>query len=103
MNTINFAHNDYLQILAEMGAPGFFVGIGLAALVVRNTAIAAIRRRSGSLRFLALGCAGALSAIMLHSLVDFNLYIPANAVILAWIAGMGDGVGELARPRRQRA
>jgi hypothetical protein len=32
--------------------------------------------------------AGALAAILLHSLVDFNLYIPANAMLLAWIAGM---------------
>jgi hypothetical protein len=23
-----------------------------------------------------------------HSLVDFNLYIPANALVLAWILGM---------------
>jgi hypothetical protein len=25
---------------------------------------------------------------MLHSFVDFNLYIPANAMLLAWIAGI---------------
>jgi hypothetical protein len=28
---------------------------------------------------------------MLHSLADFNLYIPANAMLLAWIAGAALG------------
>ena len=39
-------------------------------------------------RYLAVAGAGALAAILLHSLADFNLYIPANAMLLAWIAGM---------------
>jgi hypothetical protein len=30
-----------------------------------------------------LGCIGSIAAILLHSLADFNLYIPANAVVLA--------------------
>jgi hypothetical protein len=30
----------------------------------------------------------ALLAIAVHSFVDFNLYIPANAMLLAWIAGV---------------
>ena len=29
-----------------------------------------------------------LAAILLHSTVDFNLYIPANVMDLMWIAGM---------------
>jgi hypothetical protein len=39
-----------------------------------------------------VACAGALAAILLHSLADFNLYIPANAMLLAWIAGMTAGL-----------
>jgi tetratricopeptide (TPR) repeat protein len=35
-----------------------------------------------------MGCAGALTAIGIHSLADFNLYIPANALFLSWIVGL---------------
>ncbi|MBE0658985.1 MAG: O-antigen ligase domain-containing protein, partial [Bryobacteraceae bacterium] len=34
-----------------------------------------------------------LAAMTLHSLVDFNLYIPANALALAWIAGLATSEG----------
>ena len=40
----------------------------------------------------ALACAGALAAILVHSFADFNFYIPANAMLLAWIAGMTAGL-----------
>jgi hypothetical protein len=33
-----------------------------------------------------------MAAILVHSLADFNLYIPANAMLLAWIAGMTAGL-----------
>jgi hypothetical protein len=39
-------------------------------------------------RYVALACTGSFVAISLHSLVDFNLYIPSNAMLLAWIAGI---------------
>jgi hypothetical protein len=35
-----------------------------------------------------MACTGSFAAILLHSFVDFNLYIPANAMLLAWIAGI---------------
>ena len=37
---------------------------------------------------LSLACAGSLSAILLHSTADFNLYIPANAMVVAWVAAI---------------
>src|SRR5213076_689076 len=39
-------------------------------------------------RALGWGCTGAMAAIGLHSVGDFNMHIPANALLLAWIAGM---------------
>jgi hypothetical protein len=36
----------------------------------------------------ALGCAGSLIAILLHSLADFNLYIPANALVFSLVLGL---------------
>jgi hypothetical protein len=43
-------------------------------------------------RCVALACVGSLVAILIHSLVDFNLYTPANAMALAWISGIVTGL-----------
>ena len=40
-------------------------------------------------RHLRLACLASAAAMLLHSLVDFNLYIPANALALAWVCGLG--------------
>jgi hypothetical protein len=42
---------------------------------------------------LAIGLAGALTALLIHSGADFNLYIPANAMTLAWICGLAVSPG----------
>jgi len=90
--TDDFAHNDYLQLLAELGVVGFAIGAALAFSVVRTAVREAVRSAHPGARDFAVACAGALAAIGLHSLADFNLYIPANAMLLAWIAGMTAGL-----------
>jgi len=45
-------------------------------------------RRGRSNWELAVGLLGVFVAIGLHSLADFNLYIPANALALAWLGGL---------------
>jgi O-antigen ligase len=88
MNTVEYAHNDYLQLLAEGGVVAFAVVIALVITVLAAAASRAARRPRTAPSYVALACLGALSAILLHSLVDFNLYIPANAVVAAWVAGL---------------
>ena len=90
----NYAHNDYLQFLIELGIVGFAIGVVLFASIFSRTWRIASRRRDPGRRFLALGCLGALTAIGLHSFVDFNLYIPANAMLLAWIAGVASSLNQ---------
>ena len=86
--TDDFVHNDYLQLLAELGLLGFVIGAALAFIVVRTALRCAMKSSDPEARYFAVACLGALSTIGLHSLADFNLYIPANAMLLAWIAGM---------------
>jgi len=91
MNTVDFAHNDFLQLLAEFGVAGFlwFAGLGLRAWA---NALWASQQPSERVRLLGIACCGSLAAITLHSLVDFNLYVPANALLVTWIAGVSEGL-----------
>lgn len=88
----DFAHNDYLQGLAELGIAGF----AILAVLITTVAITAIRECSRSTeddsRWLSFACVAALAGILLHSMVDFNLYIPANAMEFAWIGGVCSGL-----------
>ncbi|MDQ6624182.1 MAG: O-antigen ligase family protein [Verrucomicrobiota bacterium] len=93
-----FVHNDYLHLLAEYGLIG---AIGMACLVVvhlrrgfRNFARLGPKRVAVSERLFSNGLAlniGAISAIAayaVHEALDFNLHIPANVLLLAFVFGI---------------
>ena len=84
--TVDFAHNDYLQVMAEFGLPAFALLLTLTALAYGTSLRGTTAHNTD--RYLAIACTGALSAILLHSFVDFNLYIPANGMLAAWVAGL---------------
>jgi len=94
-NTLDFAHNDYLQILAELGIAGWLPAAALAVWILWRPVRIALWHRSAGNYELAVGLLGALLALGLHSLTDFNLYIPANALALAWLAGLAVSPGLL--------
>ena len=78
---VNHAHDDYVELLAETGMLGgicsaWFVG------VLFFESLKGIRNLRGSFDSALnlsglIGCCG----ILVHSLVDFNLHIPANALL----------------------
>ncbi len=82
-----FAHNDYIQLASELGALGFLIFGGVFVVAITK-AVRAAYSEEWNVRLLGLGCVGALTAIGIHSLADFNLYIPANALLLSWIVGI---------------
>jgi O-antigen ligase len=71
------AESDVLEIAAEGG----LLGVAALLLAVRGVAAAA-RRRPGS-SALAAGALAAAVALAVHSLVDFNLRVPATALAFA--------------------
>jgi len=78
---INEAHNDYAQLLVEAGLLGFGLMLWFLVQVYRHGLPTSRRwefKWDGALSLAALlGCTG----ILVHSFVDFNLQIPANAAL----------------------
>ncbi|MEO7723747.1 MAG: O-antigen ligase family protein [Chthoniobacterales bacterium] len=99
-------HNDYLHLLAEYGLLGgagflFFFGAHLGRgweafqkLGPRRVALSG-HPLSNNLA-LNIGAFGAVGAYLIHSVFDFNLHIPANVFLLAFVFGI------LANPGRDR-
>jgi len=78
---VNEAHNDYLQLLVEMGLLGF--GTMLWFLVTIYTrGVKKMKNWTAEISgAVTLACMLGLSGILVHSAVDFNLQIPANAAL----------------------
>jgi O-antigen ligase len=93
MYRVDFAHNDYLQILVEFGVVGFAIGLAVVLRIVGRALRAALFHKERRGWELEVGLAGALTALLIHSGADFNLYIPANAMTLAWICGLAVSPG----------
>ncbi len=89
---VDYAHNDYLQLLAELG----FVGMALIAAFAWTAGSGAFRilrqESNPTSRLITLGCIASLGAIAFHCLVDFQFYIPANMMVAAWLAGIVAGI-----------
>lgn len=77
---IQFAHNDYLQILADAGAAGGALALWFIAAIFRAF-FAGLKSRDRLLSGLALGAGAGIFALLIHSLFDFNLQIPSNALL----------------------
>jgi O-antigen ligase len=85
----DYAHNDYAQFASESGLLGF----GILGLFVILSLAAALRaqwqRRDPLMRGISFACIMGVTAILIHSSVDFNLQIPANAVYFIVLLALG--------------
>jgi O-antigen ligase len=81
------AHSSYLENAFELGLPAVAVFYGVlaavAGLTVRGLIVRRRHRVYPALGFAALVLAGG------HAVVDFTLQMPANALWLAALAGVG--------------
>lgn len=97
---VDRAHNDYLQVLTDTGIIG-----GAIALWFICTVLWAIARglslRDPWRASLSIGIGGAIVSLMIHSFFDFNLQIPAIAllflVLLAVLINLPPGSGFISR------
>ena len=101
---VNEAHNDYAQLLVETGLLGFGLMVWFLAFVYKYGLPTSRRwefRWDGAVSLAALlGCTG----ILLHSFVDFNLQIPANAAVFYTLCALAaTPLPKVAKPVRSRS
>lgn len=87
----NFAHNDYLQIIIETGILGFLAIIAAIIIFIRDTLqfLNINSENKDSFKyFITLGAFTGVISILIHSLADFNLHIPSNAIYFTTLIGI---------------
>lgn len=89
---VNHAHNDYLEVASDLGIPAAALFFGSTGALLVRVARKAVSSEVSFERAMALGCLGSIVAILLHSLTDFNLYIPANALVFSLILGLAASI-----------
>jgi len=95
---INHAHDDYAEIAATTGALGLVVSVVALLAGVVALARATCGARADELpwprRAFQLAALTSIAIAMIHALIDFNFYIPANPATLAAIAGAAVAIKE---------
>jgi O-antigen ligase len=87
-NLVDHAHCDYLEIVSELGLTGGILLFGSIFWILRLTLWRCRKSNKKHDKVISFGCLGSMVAILLHSLADFNLYIPANALVFAIILAL---------------
>src|SRR6516162_7599660 len=78
---VDHAHNDYVEALAETGVVGGLCCAWFLGFVLLYSLTGLMEPRSSFGSVLNLSGLIACSGMLVHSLVDFNLHIPANALL----------------------
>ncbi|WP_133512504.1 O-antigen ligase family protein [Candidatus Thiosymbion oneisti] len=85
---INHAHNDYLEWLFEGGLLFAALILLLLVLYVRQWRWVWTRNQWSCFQFVQVAAGIGLLLLLLHSLSDFNLHIPANIAYFAFLAAV---------------
>jgi len=83
-----FAHNDYLQFLIELGPIGFTLMIGFVITFLKSSWMLYLKTADKDQKLFYLGLIAACIAVLTHSLFTFNLYQPAPLLLLGLYIGV---------------
>jgi O-antigen ligase len=95
------AHNDYLQVVTEMGLP-VLIPIVWGLYLVFKTGLQTFKQTNSRFRAgLTLGALGGIVAILIHSLGDFNIQITSNGILFSVLIGlvMGSATSKTIEPK----
>jgi len=99
---VNEAHNDYLQLLAETGILGFATMIWFLGILFRRVWGKISKWPTDVSGAMTLACTLGVIGILVHSLIDFNLQIPANAALFYVSCTIAAAPPLLQRARKRR-
>ncbi|MGB8439556.1 MAG: O-antigen ligase family protein, partial [Candidatus Acidiferrales bacterium] len=100
---VDHVHNDYIEAVAETGLLGGLCGLAFLWLLYRGAQKTFAAEQGHFSRALHAGAIAAVSGLLLHSWVDFNLHIPANTLLFllqAYLATSPPLPSEAAMKRR---
>src|SRR6266568_9522971 len=86
---VDHAHDDYLEFASETGLVGAALLFLPIFYLLGKMIFSFLDDPRRYRRSVTLGCIGSSAAILIHSVTDFNLQIPANALIFAVVLGIG--------------
>ena len=98
----DYAHNDYLQFAAETGMVGIALLGAIVGLSLGAAVLAQYRRRDPLMKGIACGSLMGIVALLIHSMVDFNLQIPANAMTFVLLLALASHSLHLQRASENR-
>lgn len=99
---VNEAHNDYLQLLTETGLLGFGIMLWFVIEFYRHALPKMGNWMSSVTSAMSVACVLAATGMLVHSFVDFNLQIPANAALFYVLCTLGTASPLLQRIRKRR-
>ena len=83
---VDHVHNDFIELLAETGLLGGLCGCAFLWLLGRDARKSFSADQGHFSRALHAGAIAAVCGLLLHSMVDFNLHIPSNAILFLLMA-----------------
>ena len=81
------AHNDYLHFVSETGLPLIAIIIWMIIALYRK-GFRKIKNPSRLVRGTTIGAMSGITAILVHSVGDFNLHIPCNAILFTMLVAI---------------
>jgi O-antigen ligase len=103
---VGMAHNDYLQLLVEMGVLGLCMALWFLLTLFRSALRKLKSWPSGTNSAVTLAAMLGVMGILVHSFMDFNLQIPGNAAlfyVLCMLCAMEPRFGRTLRRERANA
>lgn len=88
-STVLFEHaeNDYIESATDLGVPGALIIVSVVTAYLSILIPAWRSRRDSFVNCIGIGGLGSCVAVLAHSCTDFNMRIPANALLMTVIAG----------------
>ncbi len=82
-SNLEYAHNDFLQLLIETGVPGVVILLGvMVTCIVYLKRYLSHQNKNPIAGIQGMACFAALSALVCHSVIDFNFYVfPINLLM----------------------